>query len=351
MSTPYPMSKATRMEAKDNLVKWLEKGIWAERWEAYQESFLDKICHLLEMDVADFMEKNKGGNLEYQIFNAMIEDFFQLEFDQPPHNVVDDYLKRRGWKESRRDRIYIEGLRTVPFSIYAVEDVEPGQWVKVQDKILSSPIMKIQEIRGSQQINVMDYLIAKVIPYEDEFVFSGCLFLLSESVAEARAKEIRQVLEQRGFSLSQNNLKQTEQWSDIHQILNSYALRLYSDGFSKMLAPPPNLVNAEGHPLLFVETTIPVLDESRVIQFLDNDPEFNRIESDDNSIVFWDWLLLDESLTKQAESADDNSRQILTMNDEMKPVRGTLELTDEGLFCSVNAKERWDILLPKLQRL
>ena len=42
-------------------------------------------------------------------------------------NVADEYLKRRGWKESAGARAYIRAQRTSVMSLYEVSDVVVGE--------------------------------------------------------------------------------------------------------------------------------------------------------------------------------------------------------------------------------
>ena len=50
------------------------------------------------------------------------EDFLTRDFDDGS-NIVDDYLKRRGWKEGVSTRTYMAALRTSVMSLYEVSDI------------------------------------------------------------------------------------------------------------------------------------------------------------------------------------------------------------------------------------
>ena len=52
-------------------------------------------------------------------------------------NVADDYLKRRGWKESAGTRAYIEALRRSSMSLYEVSDIVGGVSFLARDLVRS----------------------------------------------------------------------------------------------------------------------------------------------------------------------------------------------------------------------
>ena len=62
----------------------------------------------MSADVLDELPDESVGVLRVFI----LEDFFTARFgEQGERNVIDDYLKRRGWRESVPARRYLEALR------------------------------------------------------------------------------------------------------------------------------------------------------------------------------------------------------------------------------------------------
>ena len=53
-------------------------------------------------------------------------------------NVADEYLKRRGWKESAGARAYIRALRTSVMSLYEVSDVVVGESFLARDLVIGA---------------------------------------------------------------------------------------------------------------------------------------------------------------------------------------------------------------------
>jgi hypothetical protein len=57
-----------------------------------------------------------GGNVK-DVRNYAFEDFLTREIVDG-RNIVDDYLKRRGWRESASTKAYMRALRNSVISLY-----------------------------------------------------------------------------------------------------------------------------------------------------------------------------------------------------------------------------------------
>jgi hypothetical protein len=60
-------------------------------------------------------------------------------------NIVDLYLKRRGWKETALNRAYFAALRDTPVSIYEVSDVQPGTSMVLRDLLRDAEPVTVRE--------------------------------------------------------------------------------------------------------------------------------------------------------------------------------------------------------------
>src|SRR3546814_13518487 len=56
---------------------------------------------------------------------------------QPERNIVDDYIRRRGWNESGPTKIYRRALRSSVMSLHEVSEVETGSGFLGRDRIHS----------------------------------------------------------------------------------------------------------------------------------------------------------------------------------------------------------------------
>ena len=58
---------------------------------------------------------------------------------------MDDYLKRRGWKESVTTREYMAGLRRSVLSLDEVSEVAPGESMALRDLIRGGDPVRVTE--------------------------------------------------------------------------------------------------------------------------------------------------------------------------------------------------------------
>jgi hypothetical protein len=121
------------------LTKWLEREEWRE---AFQDVFwlhVGPACDRAGIefeDIADIL----GPHAAMTLRGCAFEDFLTRDVDRtdsgdPGRNIVDDYLRRRGWKEPVLGRLYMEGLRHSTMSLYEVSDIVPGKSFLARDLV------------------------------------------------------------------------------------------------------------------------------------------------------------------------------------------------------------------------
>ena len=92
------------------LMKWLAHEEWREPFADVLDLHLGLACEDYEMDFEDIAEVI-GDHGAMTLWGCAFEDFLTQSLEPDGRNIVEDYLKRRGWKESAGNRRYIEALR------------------------------------------------------------------------------------------------------------------------------------------------------------------------------------------------------------------------------------------------
>src|SRR3546814_2920227 len=64
-----------------------------------------------------------GLGFAFNVFEAAL---LTRTIEPGDRNIVDDYIRRRGWNESGSTKIYLRALRSSVMSLYEVSEVEPG---------------------------------------------------------------------------------------------------------------------------------------------------------------------------------------------------------------------------------
>ena len=88
-------------------------------------------------------------------------------------NIADDYLRRRGWKESVSTREYIAGLRRSVLSLYEVSGLVPGESMLLRDLVRGGDPVRVWEKSGSQGLRPWDRIATRLIPMRDRAGISG----------------------------------------------------------------------------------------------------------------------------------------------------------------------------------
>ena len=142
------MAKSESNKAVANLMQWLKReAVWTSRFDALMTA---STASTLDANAITFQQLSESlGDADSQLFGCIFEHLCALRFSEAPNNFVDDYLKRRGWRDSIPSRLYMEALRDAVLSIYEITAVQPGAWVDVKDLVRNTPSIRIRELSGS----------------------------------------------------------------------------------------------------------------------------------------------------------------------------------------------------------
>ena len=122
------MAKNECNKAVANLMEWIRREPhWAARFDAIQGSHTAAAragSGLSNEGLLNVLGEEGAGVL----FGCVFEDLAARRFNDVeglPHNIVDDYLKRRGWRDSVPSRRYLATLRDARMSLFEVSAVMP----------------------------------------------------------------------------------------------------------------------------------------------------------------------------------------------------------------------------------
>ena len=112
------------------LMKWTRREEWGKPFADLLDRHLGPACQAAQVEVGDL--PSVIGDQEFAtLWGCAFEDFLSTDLDDG-RNVVDDYLKRRGWNESPSNRAYIAGLRSSVMSLYEVSRNRSGRIIPGQ---------------------------------------------------------------------------------------------------------------------------------------------------------------------------------------------------------------------------
>jgi hypothetical protein len=106
------------------LVEWSRRDPWRERMGEMVERHIRRACDLNDIDIYDLPDVI--GEHAITVMDCAFEDCCTATW-QDGSNLANDYLKRRGWKETAINRAYIEALRDSLVSLYEVSAAIPNR--------------------------------------------------------------------------------------------------------------------------------------------------------------------------------------------------------------------------------
>jgi hypothetical protein len=287
------------------------------------------------------------------VWACAFEDFLTRKFDDG-ENAIDDYLRRRGWKESASVRLYMAALRNSTMSLYEVGDIVRGTSFRARDLIRGGEPVLISERSATRALKPWDRIAARVVQVGSQMQIGGGVLTFdhgtSEIFIEALRRfetlgndEKRQFAEANGQDFDDaafSDLSPTERLRAIGPMFTTFWL---VDVIERVQAPEnPDLRNAEGDELVLCEVRYPLAagmtaDDIRAV--LEACPEFRPA-----SATSWNWISQEKPAA--ASRAGEQSQQSLTFetwHEDGTLVLGNVELENKALVLSVNSRQRSDL--------
>jgi len=204
----------------------------------------------------DLAEQGYGGML----FGLMFEDFISRRLADDK-NIIDDYLKRRGWRESVPGRRYLQQLRDSVLSLYEVVDVAPGRHCDLRDLVRGGAMIRVHEHLGTRDMVRWDRIAARVLSMNGKTVFSGGILPYPREAAQKLLKLLADSRKQFDIKLARQANKDAMTRLAASENLDNRFLREACPAFTsiwimdtlqRLQQPLPELVNRDGEALVFV---------------------------------------------------------------------------------------------------
>jgi hypothetical protein len=338
------------------LIKWSNRDDWADLFDEILDDHFGAVLAAYAIDL-ETLESHIGEQNMTNLWGCAFEDFLTQPLSQEdPRTIVDDYLKRRGWKESPSTRRYMEALKDSVFSLYEVDDVVPGQSLLLRDLLRSSEPVQATEHTASRMLRKGDRLGCRVVTVSGTHRLAGGLAIFEEQAAGRVVERIGEGLVKMRAVIEREAVEDGETLdpalSDAFDdtILRGLAAQFTAIWIDSALegrlpkVPPPRF-NSDGDELRFHTVTYGLsigASPQAVADRLDAVPDLCR---EDDGV--WNWI----------DRRDDDARDIPSLSeprsevrdgrlhvelDDGTPVLATLELFEDGLLVIANSAPRAD---------
>lgn len=351
------MARSESNKAVANLMAWIRREQrWSMPFDATEQAHFAPTCAAGGLS-HDGLLKVLGDAGAGVLFGCVFEDMAARQFndfDSPPHNIVDDYLKRRGWRDTVPSRRYMAALRDARMSVFEVSAVLPGQWVEVRDLVRGGEPACVFEHLGSKSLTRWDRIGARVVEYQGQKIFTGVILPFSSEQSVALLKQIEakitETLAARG--LQRSNTGQPETRAAIDDVLAELPPLFTACWLARFIAnhATPKMVNFEGDPLVFAETRFALRkgSEKQAVARLDALPDWRRV---DDAPPVWDWLGTPDAPGVPQNSAATGYILQSVDPDTGKHVLAMLRLEKGVLQLSTNSAARMKRATEELERV
>jgi hypothetical protein len=336
----------------DGLIRWSTRDRWADRFRWVLEDHLAPTCEETGIEIEQIATTIGEDLFMSTVWACALEDFLTREFDG--ENATDDYLKRRGWKESASIRNYMAALRKSTMSLYEVSDIVPGTSFLARDLLRDAEPVLVSERSATRSLKPWDRIAARVVDVGSRTQIGGGVLVFDHETSELliaavrkleslSSEEERELAEANGYEFDEDlfsNLSPTDRLRAIAPMFTTFWL---VEAIDRIQSPKiPDLRNAEGDEVMLCEAHFPLGPRTTgrdIRAALEARPEFRATSS-----TSWSWVGEKRDVAKPAASGHDgSSRKSLTFetwSDEDRLVLGDIRLDGKTLVLSTNSEQR-----------
>jgi hypothetical protein len=341
------MAKKSELEG---LMKWCDREDWRD---LYDEVVDDHFALILEDYNLSFdrLEELVGEIGMNSMWGCAFEDFATRVHPELGLTPIDDYLKRRGWKESASNRRYILAVRDSIFSIYQVGDVVPGQSMVLRDTLIpgEAPLAVIEHT-ATRMLKSGDFVGARVVEVDGVYRVCGSLQKFSAQAAHRIQTELVERLAPLAERIDEIQ-PDGEAESDVGAILGLVVVQqaaprmtqiwLENEIAGRATKRDAPHSNSAGEQLEFHQITYTLgADEDTVAERLD---QILQLKPEGDYI--WNWIESDGAMNLSEPSqmvTEVRDGRFYTMLEDGTTVLASISVGDGFLVASANSKKRAD---------
>ena len=345
----------------DGLIEWMWRGRWHNHFRDVFDDHIHAYCDLYDLADFDELSEKIGQHWGNTLYDMVLLDFLSRETEDG--NIVDQYLKRRGWKEKALPKAYIKGIRNSMISLYEVSGIRPGESFLARDLILGGDPILVEERTATRSIAQWENFAMRIVEVRGHNIIAGGWLPykpeLSEKVIDLilrHAEDMRTRTDGLFEEHDENPESELSQDLALGKSLKMSA-PLFSDAWLMDTVVDPEdeesrtLVNPEGHSIEFVQLCYSFAKgatQEQLRELLNDAPDMNAASSE-----IWNWTASRDEMpsSRPNQKGELIYSHVLWGADDDTVVLGSIELKGNTLEGNVNSVERADRLQRRLEDL
>lgn len=181
-----------RRHLLEGLMKWAGREPWCDLFEAILEDHVLPACDDTGLEADEIVSLLGEDLFMSTVWACAFEDLLTREFDDGS-NIVDDYLKRRGWKETASVRAYMTALRNSVVSLYEVSDVALDKSFRARDLVRGGEPVLISERSATRTLKQWDRFAGRVVQVGQQTQIGGAVLQYEYETSEVLIKGLRSI--------------------------------------------------------------------------------------------------------------------------------------------------------------
>jgi hypothetical protein len=351
-------------DALSGLIKWLRREPWGNAFGELLERHLGPACSKADVPL-DELSGVIGDHWAMTLWGCAFEDFLTREVEGAG-NIVDDYLKRRGWNETATNKAYMAALRSSVISLYEASDIRPGESFLARDLIRGGEPVRVSEHTATHTLKPWDRIAARLVEMRGKTTLGGGVLPfeheLSDSLIAALGRILARAPEKLSGLIADLDIELAPEASalavDATEILRlaSPMVSTYwlNDTLQRVLSPAvPRVFNSDGEDMEIFALHYRLeqgVTAEKLRAALRATPDL-----DPASPTFWNWLAPRNAPQARGKPKGRDGLTFSSMMAHGATVLGTLELKDRTLTLHVNSEPRAErgraMLAPLLEGL
>ena len=336
------------------LVKWLAKDPWRDAFSNVLDLHIGRVIG--EYDIANFDEL--GGVIDAHwamtLWGCAFEDFLTMEV-KDGGNIVDNYLKRRGWKEAVRNREYMFGLKSSLMSLYEVSDIETGRSFLARDLIRGGEPKRVSEHTATKTLKPWDRLAMRVVEVRGTNFIGGGLLPFERELSEQFLAAIGRIENQVSDKMPGfiDELGVDRNGPDFERLMNvarnkaehlrdlapAFSLFFLADLLDRKMNPAaPHMTNSDGNEIEFMRLVYRISEgvtPEHLRAALHQAPNL-EVASEN----LWQWLKPETPRKVTPNAYESQAFKFVTTTATGSVVLGTIELHPSTIELCVNSEFR-----------
>lgn len=306
-------------------MKWLQREEWREPFNELLALHTAEACAKAGValeGLPDLIGEDRVGVL----WGCVFEDFLTRDLDYG-RNILDDYLKRRGWNESVPNKRYMAALRSSVMSLYEISDIVRDQGFLARDLIRGGDPVRVSEKSGTRSLKQWDRIAVRIVELGSRTEMTGGALPFDHDQSEAILAALR-----RSEKKARNKID-----ADILRALAFRFTDTWLDNLLQQTLHPtlPRMRNSDGDDIVWATARYPLApaaDTKAISLALARIPSL-RSESE----TFWNWI---DAQKRGGRKRRPEGQTFVTTLDDGSTVLGTVELKDGALILEANSRER-----------